>query len=166
MSTEVREKPAGKHDSFIETQLARAESRIRLVDLSAALLGFLAGTLAYAVAMILLDRLFALSDATRQVGLLIYLVGAVAYLGVMVVRPLMWRVNPYYAARQLEQTLPGSRNHVINWIDLHAAKVPAVLKGSLGQRAARDLAKADVDGAISSRRAIAGGSAAGFFAVV
>src|SRR5262249_14830183 len=133
MSTEVREKPAGKHDSYIESQLARAESRIRLIDLSAALLGFLAGTLAYAVAMILLDRLFVLSAATRQVGLLLYLVGAALYLWVAVARPLLWRVNPYYAARQLEHTLPGSRNHVINWIDLRTQKLPAVIKTALGQ---------------------------------
>ena len=52
-----------------------------------------------------------------------YVLAAAAYLVLLVVRPLRWSVNPYYAARQLEQTLPGSRNHVINWIDLHGAKM-------------------------------------------
>src|SRR5689334_10570475 len=101
MSTQLKRKPAADHASFVETQLARAESRIRLIDLSTALLGFLAGTLAYAVGMILLDRVFVLSTASRQVGLLLYLVAAVVYVAATVVRPLWWRVNPYYAARLL-----------------------------------------------------------------
>jgi hypothetical protein len=168
MATQIRERPAapGKNDAFIEAQLDRARKRIRLIDLGAGLLGFIAGTLAFAVVMILLDRRFVLSAGSRQFALVLYLGGAAAYLAFAVLRPLRWRVNPYYAARQLEQTLPNSRNHVINWIDLHDEKVPAVLKGSLGQRAAHDLAKTDVDDAFSSRRAIASGAATGFFAVV
>ena len=166
MSTQVKEKSAGKHASFVEAQLGRAESRIRMIDLSAALLGFLAGTLAYAVAMILLDRLFVLSGATRQVALLLYLLAAGLYLAFAVVRPLLWRVNPYFAARQLEDTLPGSRNHVINWIDLRDQKLPAVLKTTLGQRAARDLSRTDVDRAIVSTRALVSGGVAGLFAVI
>ncbi len=166
MSTQVKEKSPGKHASFVEAQLARAQSRIRLVDLTTALLGFLAGTLAYAVAMIVLDRLFFLSGATRQVGLLLYLVAAVVYFALAVVRPLLWRVNPFYAARQIEQTLPGSRNHVINWIDLRGQKLPAVIKSTLGQRAARDLSRTDVERAISGSRALVAGGAAGLFVVV
>jgi hypothetical protein len=166
MSTQVKEKSAGKHASFVEAQLARAEGRIRLVDQSAALLGLLAGTLAYAVLMILLDRFFALSGATRQVGFLLYVVAAALYLAIAVVRPLLWRVNPYFAARQIEQTLPGSRNHVVNWIDLRDEKLPAVIKNTLGQRAARDLSRTDVDRAIASTRALVAGGAAALFAVL
>jgi hypothetical protein len=166
MATEVKQKPPGKHDAFIEAQLARAESRVRLIDLGSALLGFLAGTLAFGVVMILLDRRFALSGGARQLAFFAYLAGAGTYLALTVVRPLRWRVNPYYAARRLEETLPGSRNHVVNWIDLHGEKVPSVLKSSLGQRAAKDLSKADVDRAISSRRALGAAAAAGFFALL
>jgi hypothetical protein len=166
MATQVKEKSPGKHASFVEAQLARAESRIRLIDLSAGLLAFLAGTLAYAVGMIVLDRLFLLSGGTRQVALLVYLAATVAYFALVVVRPLWWRVNPYYAARQLEQTLPGSRNHVVNWIDLRDQKLPGVIKTTLGQRAARDLSRTDVDRAISGRRALLAAAAAGLFVVL
>src|SRR5262245_38184805 len=164
MATQLREKPAGsanKHESFIAAQLGRAEQRIRLLDLAAALSGFIAGTLAYAVLMILLDRQFVLTDSSRQFGLLVYCLAAVAYLYLAVVRPLRWRVNPYYAARQLEQTLPGTKNHVINWIDLHDENLPGVIRTALGQRAAKDLSKADVEQAISSRRALITGGVAG-----
>ncbi len=131
-----------------------------------ALLGFLAGTLGFAVLMILLDRRWELSAGVRQGALVVYLAGAAVYLLFTVVRPLTWRVNPYFAARRLEETLPGSRNHVINWIDLHGEKVPSVLKSALGQRAAKDLAKTDVDNAISTRRALSAGGTAGLFFVL
>jgi hypothetical protein len=166
MATELKQKQSGKHDAFIEAQLAKAENRIRLIDLCSALLGLLAGALAFAVVMVLLDRRFVFSDGTRQFVLFFSLAAAAVYLAFTVIRPLRWRVNPYYAARQLEQTLPGSRNHVINWIDLHGEKVPSVLKSTLAGRAAKDLSKADVDRAISNRRAISVGATAGFFALI
>jgi hypothetical protein len=166
MASQVKDRPAGKNDSYIEGQLARAQSRIRFVDLVSALLGFLAGTLGFAILFILLDRRWELSAGVRQGALLAYFVGACTYLLLTVVRPMRWRVNPYFAARRLEDTLPGSRNHVINWIDLHGEKVPSVLKTTLGQRAAKDLAKADVDTAISTRRALTVGGTAGFLAAV
>src|SRR5687767_12743827 len=111
MATDVRptrSETANKHDAFIEAQLARAQGRIRTLDLTAALLGFVGLTLAYAALMVLLDRWLVLPPATRQATFLLYLLGAAVYLAVAVVRPLRWRVNPYYAARRLEQTLPGS----------------------------------------------------------
>jgi hypothetical protein len=166
MATQVKDKPAGKNDAFIEAQLLRTQKRIRFVDLLTALLGFLAGTLGFAVLMILLDRRWELAAGVRQGALLAYLAGACVYLFFFVVRPLNWRVNPHFAARRLEETLPGSRNHVINWIDLHGEKVPSVLKTALGQRAAKDLTKADVDGAISTRRALSVGGTTGLLAVV
>jgi hypothetical protein len=166
MATQVKEKAAGKHDAFIEAQLARAQDRIRFLDLTTAGLGLLAGTLAFTAFMVLLDRRFVLSDGARQLGLLAYLAGAGTYAAFFIVGPLRWRVNPYYAARRLEQTLPGSRNHVVNWIDLRGEKVPAVLKQSLGQRAAKDLSKADLERAISNRRAATAGGAAGALAAL
>jgi len=168
MATQVREsggKPATKHDTFIETQLARTEQRIRLIDLTTAACGFVAGTLAFALFMMLLDRQFVLAAASRQFALVLYLLVAGAYLVYAVVRPLRWRVNPHYAARQLEQTLATNKNHVINWIDLREEKLPGVIRSALGQRAARDLSNTDADQAISSRRAITVGAVTGFLAV-
>jgi hypothetical protein len=162
MATQVREKSTSRHDSFITSQLDKASQRIRYVDLGTAVGGWLAGTLAYAVCMMLLDRAFVLSVGTRQASLVFYLIVSAIYLYLAVVRPLRWRINPYFAARQLEQTIPGSRNHVINWIDLHGEKVPGVIRSALGQRAAKDLSSADVEQAISNRQAVLVGSLAGF----
>ncbi len=152
---------AGRYDTFVAGQLARAERRIRALDLTAALLGFAAGTLAYAVVMVLVDRQFLLSLSARKAVLFLYALGAGAYLWWAVLRPLRRRVNPYYAARQVERTLASAKNSVVNWVDLHDEPLPAAIRGAVGQRAAKDLAQADLERAISGRRAgWAGGVAA------
>src|SRR3954466_11959944 len=126
----VKDRPAEKHDDFIDDQLGRTERRIRFVDLCASLLGLAAGTLGFAAAVMLLDRAFDLSSFTRLLGLLLYLAAAGAFVAYFVVRPLRWRVNPRYAARLLEGTLDTDRNHVVNWVDLRGVKLPGVIKSS------------------------------------
>src|SRR5574337_287222 len=57
MSTLSQSKPpaTARYESIVEKQLARALSRIRLLDITAACLGFLILTSAYALVMSLLD---------------------------------------------------------------------------------------------------------------
>lgn len=148
-----RATPSAKHEAYVSAQLARAERRIRALDLASALLGFLAGTIAYALLMTLCDRGLYLSEGARQLAFVAYLLAAAGYLGWTVVWPLRRQVNPYFAARRVEQTLPGAKNSVVNWLDLQQADVPPVIRGALGQRAARDLGRADLEQAISGRRA-------------
>ena len=128
----IKATSAGKSESFVAGQLTRAERRIRLLDLTTAGLGFLAGTFAFAVLTALCDRYWQLSGPIRQLGLLLYLAGSALYLGLTVVRPLLSKINPYFAARQVEQTLPGAKNSVINWLDLHEQKLPAAVRSALG----------------------------------
>src|SRR5262245_43425921 len=111
----VKPATSNKYEAFAEEQLARAQQRIRLLDLSAALLGLLALTLLYGLLMALLDRGLELPAVARQAAFGLYLVGAAAYLVLTVVLPLTRRINPYYAARRLEETLPGAKNSVVNW---------------------------------------------------
>jgi len=140
-----------KHELFVEEQLRHARRRIRNLDLLAASLGFLVGTLVYGLGMILLDRWLNLPSLIRQVALGVYVVGAAAYILFAMVRPLMRQINPYYAARKVEQFVPGAKNSVINWLDLRDRKLPPAIRGAVGQRAARDLGKADLDQALSGR---------------
>src|SRR5262249_9287827 len=124
-----------------------------------ALLGFVAGTLAYGALMALLDSSLSLPPAGLYAGFFLYLTTAAVYLGVTVVRPLRHNINPYFAARQVEQTLPGAKNSVVNWLDLHDEELPPAVQNALSQKAAKDLAKADLEKAVSGRRAgWAGGS--------
>jgi hypothetical protein len=162
----AHEAAAAKHDAYVTGQLHRVEARIRFLDLTAALLGLAAGTLAFALVMALFDRAFELSEPTRRLAFFAYLIGAGVYLFLTVGRPLSWRVNPYFAARQMEQTLPGAKNSVVNWLDLRDQNLPVVIRSAVGKRAARDLAQADLEKAISGRRAAWAGGGAALLAAV
>ncbi|MBY0524967.1 MAG: hypothetical protein K2R98_16295 [Gemmataceae bacterium] len=147
-------KSPAKHEAFVEQQLYRALGRIRLFDLTAGALGLVIGTGAYALSMILLDRYFDLAPLTRQLALAGYSIAAVAYVGLFLVRPLLRTVNPYYAARQVEQTLPSAKNSVVNWLDLRHEKLPAAIRNAVGVRAAKDIGQVNLDQAISGRQVV------------
>jgi hypothetical protein len=166
--TQAKGSSAARSEAFVEQQLAKARLRIRTLDVTAALLGFLALTFLFAVVAALADRWAGgLSAGARQFALVAYLLTSLAYLGVALVWPLLRSVNPYYAARKVEQTLPNAKNSVVNWLDLHSQSLPPAFRNAVAARAAKDLSSADIDGAISARRAfVLGGVVLGLFLVV
>ncbi len=106
------------------------------------------------MAVALLDRLLELPPVVRQ-GACVRLPARQPGVpdGVCVFLPLSRRINPYFAARQLERSLPGAKNSVVNWLDLRDENLPSAIRGAVGQRAARDLGEADLEKAVSDRRA-------------
>jgi hypothetical protein len=150
-----------KYETLFEQQLRRAVGRVRFLDVTAALLGLAAGTLLYALILIGLDRWLILSGPARQFALILYLLAAAAVVGYYIVRPFFRSVNLYYAAKRLEQTIPDAKNSVVNWIDLRNLELPGAIRTAVGQRAAHDAARADMDAAISGRRAAWAGGGTG-----
>jgi hypothetical protein len=142
-----------RYDAVVEGHLTRARRRIRTLDATAGCLGLLAGTMAYVLALVLLDRWLVLSPVARQLALGGYLLAALLYIVFGLVLPLTRRINPYFAARHLEEVVPEAKNSVVNWLDLHGQPLPPAIRGAVGQRAARDVARADLERAISGRRA-------------
>ncbi len=164
---QVKQVSPSKNDAFVESQLDRARRRIRFLDVTTALLGLFAGTLAFGLGMAILDSLLELPTATRGLAFALYLGAAGCYLALTVIRPLMRRINPYYAARKVEETLPGAKNSVVNWLDLRDdEKLPLPIHHAVSQRAARDLSKADIDQAVSGKRAGWAAGVAGLLFVV
>src|SRR5262245_30231413 len=101
---ETQAKPASlrKHEAFVEQQLARTCGKVRSLDLAAAGLLFLSLTLLYALAVLGLDLWLDLPLVARLGALVGYGVFVLAYGIGLVLLLLRRRVNPYYAARQLE----------------------------------------------------------------
>ena len=58
---EPRPVPAARYDTFVQEQLDRARRRIRVLDVSSALLVFVAATLVYTLVVGLADRRFDLA---------------------------------------------------------------------------------------------------------
>src|SRR5262245_33026875 len=146
--------PPPKYEQVFEQELAKARGRIRRLDTVGAVLLLLIGVVSYALVMAVLDRAFDLPAALRGVAFVAFLAAAGFYLGVIVFRLVSWQVNPYYAARRLEETLPDAKNSLINWLDLRGAAMPPVIRTTLGRKAAKDLTAADLENAVSARRAL------------
>src|SRR5262249_25889883 len=156
----VKPESGVKYENFVEQKLAKAHGRIRALDLTAGVLGLLVGTMTFALVMGWLDRWFQFSLTTRQWALGIYAVLALAYLGVVFLRPLLRPLNPYYAARQVEHVLPGAKNSVINWLDLRHETLPSAIRGALSHRAAKDIGQANLEEAINGGRTLSLGAVA------
>src|SRR5262245_51469746 len=148
-----------RYERFVQQELGRATRRVQLLDLARAGLGFVVVTLVFGLSMMLLDKWLNLPQLVRQVALFGYLTFAVAYIWLILLRPLRRKVNPYYAAVQVEQTVPDAKNSLVNWLDLHEENLPPGVLGAIGQRAADDLKESDVQHAIRSNSLVWLGSA-------
>jgi hypothetical protein len=156
---------AAKHDSQVDEQIAHATSRIRVHDAAVGGLTLAALALGYATAMILLDKYLVLPAWVRQVGFVgfVGVFAATAYL--TLVRPLLKRINPLYAARRVEGTLDDPKNSVTGYVDAREnGDLNATVKAALASRAAKAAAEADVNRAVDHRSLIwLGGVAVALF---
>lgn len=148
---ESKRKSTRKYDEYVERQLERATTRVRRLDLLTRGLILLVGTLLYAVAVFSLDLWLQLPPEVRLAAFALYGLGMLAVVGVTLWQLISRRVNPYYAARQIEKTLPDAKGSVVNWLDLREEELPPAIRNTINYKAAKDVAKVDVDQAIESR---------------
>jgi hypothetical protein len=152
MAADLEQKPApaSKYENFVEQQLDKAKGRIRALDAGGYLLLLAVVTLTYFLVMAGIDAALELPSAVRVVSFGLYALAAL-YLIVKVAMCFVSHVNPYYAARQLEQTLPQAKNSVINWLDLREEKLAPAIRGAVGLRAAKLLKQTDAEKAVGAR---------------
>lgn len=143
---------AAKLGAQVDEQLAQATSRIRTHDLMFGGLVLLALVLVYTTAMIVLDKSFNLPQWVRQVSLLGF-VGAFAGTAYLtIVSPLRKKINPLYAAKQVESTIEDAKNSVTGYVDAQQkGTLNATVKAALASRAAKSVAGADVNKAVDHR---------------
>ncbi len=166
MATDQVRTKTTRHEAFVASQLARAERRIRRYDVARGLLVLLAGTLVWFGVVAVLHRYVGLASWTRILALGGYSLAAGLTTVWAVVRPWRKPLNPLYAAFQVERLLPSAKNSVASYLDLRDQHLPGTLRQALGLRAARDLADAEPERAISPRPLIHTGVVAGVVAVV
>src|SRR5438105_5233711 len=153
MATDLR--PPGKtaaapYEAVVDRQLNRACLRLRGLDGAASALVLVCLVVGYGLVMSVADRMWGLSATLRLGAWCVWLVGLLFFLGATINRLLVRRANPLFLARRLEQTLPDATNSVVDSIDLRNETLPPAIRGSLGRRAAKDLASADPEQAISA----------------
>src|ERR1700680_2775972 len=129
MATDLEQKPrsspAARYDTFVEEQLTKVRGRVRALDAGKVTLLLLIVTLAYALGMAVVDRALELPAGFRLGAFLTYLVVEAGLVG-WILLCLARRINPFYAAKKLEETLPDAKNSVVNWLDLRDEKLPPV----------------------------------------
>src|SRR5262249_52884989 len=73
-------------------------------------------------------------------------------IGTVTVRCGLRPVNPYYVARRLEQSVPGAKNGLINWLDLHDEGLPPAFQKHLRNRASEQFEQANAEQMLPRRR--------------
>lgn len=138
-----------KYETLVEDNIAQVSQKIRLADLGRGVVALACLVFGYAFCVALLDLSLGGSDAWGPLAIRLVAFGAfligLGVLGTRVVFRYLTRVNPFYAARQLEVTIPDSKNSLINWLDLKNETLPPVIRQAVGTKAARDLKDADPD---------------------
>ncbi len=136
-----------QYETVVDDNIAQVSQKIRLGDLGRGALALACLVFGYALLVAVLDLSLGGSDAwaplsIRVAAFIAFLFG-LGYLGTRVVVRSLTTVNPYYAARQLEDTIPGSKNSIINWLDLKNQSLPPVIHQAVGMKAARVVEDAD-----------------------
>jgi hypothetical protein len=157
MATDLQtRKTSSPSEAYLQSKFAELCARIQRVDLIEHLLALLLTVFCYAFFVGLFDWYVensnaAFANAARWAGYAAFL-GVFVYVLVQTVRCWFRRVNPYYVAHQIEQTLPDSKNLLINWLDLHDEELPTAFQKTLSTRAAEQMEECDPEQTITKRK--------------
>ena len=159
-------KQATKQEEFVEKQIEQARKRIRTLDFFSAGLILLICSLAFLLAVLLVDRYVERPAGAGWAALGFYLFAAASFVYLTLFRPSRRQINPFYAAHQVEQTIEGAKNSVINYVDLKDDdNIPGSVKASIGARAAKDLKQVDLNRVIQKKQILWLAGVAGIFFV-
>jgi hypothetical protein len=142
----------GSHSSVVEEQLAEAVSRIRAYDILVGALLLASWTAAYALMMIIVDRLVVLPEWVRQCGWGAFLLVAAGIAWRKLIKPIRLPINPLYAAAQVEKTIDNPKNLLTAYVEVtERGETPPAVKAALSARAAQLARHADVNQAVDPR---------------
>ncbi|HEX3316122.1 MAG TPA: hypothetical protein VHR72_14590 [Gemmataceae bacterium] len=172
MSSGVETRPTKppKFAVLIDESLGQVQRKICLADLARGLLAMTALTFGYLLIAASFDLATGggssvLVTAVR-LGLFGVFAAAFVLLGGWTLIRYLTRVNPYFAARRLEETIPDAKNSLINWLDLRDdAQIPPAIYQAVGLRAAKDVESADPELVVSTKETTRLGITIGVFAL-
>ena len=153
-------------EEFVEKQLTAARRRVRVLDFFLAGLVLAVGSLALLLVALFINRYVETPRGTGWVALGAYLALATGFIYAAVFRPSRRQINPYFAARRVEKTVPNAKNSLVTWVDFEEdERLPGSIRTAIGQKAARDLKGVDLNRAIENRRIVWLATAAGIIAL-
>lgn len=143
---------SAKMEEFVQRQLSLARSRVRLLDYFSASLVLAVFSLVFLLTVQLLDRAYETPPNTAYFVWGGYAVLAIGYLYWALFRPSVREINPYYAAKMLENNVENAKNSLVTWVDFEDdQQIAASIKTALSQKAAKDLKGLDLNQAITNK---------------
>ncbi len=145
----------GQHEIYIQRQISRTRYYVKLRDLAISFVQCSTLTVALFLALAVWDHWVSPLATWGRVVSLLLLLAIWIYAGVTQFAPLLLRqINPVYAARTIEQAVPGLRNSLTNFFLLRSQslQVPPIVYDAVGQQAAKDLGQVNVKTTVDNSR--------------
>lgn len=146
-----------RESQLIERQLDVTRWNVRLVELGAAAVAWVASVLLYLLVVAVVDHwLMPLGTAGRFLALALLIGGTAAFFA-LILWPLLRReINPVYAARTIEESVPSLKNSLVNFLLLRKDPngLKAAVLSAVEQRAAVDISNVPVDLAVDRSKVI------------
>lgn len=151
--------PYGKmldYEQYIDHQLSRTRSRIKMTDLLTACLMLVAAAIALLFVEVVLDHAFGLPIWLRRIVLFVGITAGLVFAGLRIVLPLIGRVNGLYAAKTIEESDPSFKNSLISYLDLkrHRGEISKAAMTAIEAKAVNDLTGIEIDSVVNQRRLI------------
>ena len=157
--------------AYVERRIHETRRHVKGIDVAGGLMSLAVGGLAYLLVGAIIDQ-WLMPGGLGFWGRLLLFAGLLGvggwYFHRYLLPPLLYRINPIFAAQVIERSRPTLKNSLINFLLLrgHRQEVPAVVYQALEQRAAIDLSQVHVETAVDRRPVIRLGYVlAGVFAV-
>jgi hypothetical protein len=156
MATDLATRKSSKSEAYLQRKFAELCARIKRVDVVTHLLALALTIFTYALFVGCFDWFAGSSTTTavlttRWVAYILFL-GAFGFVSMQTVRCCLRRVSPYFVAHQIEQSVPGAKNSLINWLDLHEQGLPSAFQKNLSAVAAEHLEECDVEPMVPRRK--------------
>lgn len=150
--TDAAKANPAQFSNFVEKQLNAARRRVRTLDFFLAGLSLALVSFAFLLVVLLIDRYMATPKGAGWAALAVYLGLATWFIYNRLFQASRRQINPYFAARQVEQTVPNAKNSLVTWVDFEDdERIANSIKTAISQKAAKDLKGVDLNRAIENR---------------
>ncbi len=147
---------AVKDEEFLNDLLRRTKRRLKLMELGAGLVIFLAALVTFLTLAVIVDHTLALPKVARW-AVLVTLDGTVVVVLLLAAVLVLRRLNDLYAARLIEKHYPGFRNTLISYLETRPlSDIPAGIKAFLEDQATERALDVQPDLVVSPRRVVVG----------
>ena len=142
------------YEQYIDHQLRRTRSRIKMTDIASASLTLATAALAVLFLEVVLDHAFALPVWIRRIVLGLGLASAATYAAMRIIRPFVANISGMYAAKTIESSEPEFKNGLINYLALKKDRdnLPKSFLAAIEAKAVSQLTEVDVESVVNQRR--------------